>query len=573
MHALRSRARYLSMASGLLLALTISSACAQPQGGQIGGAGGSPEAQKPSRVIIASWAEIKILAGKLDRGSTYGPDFMNVVNSQLTVLDAQGGVQPRLAADLPSRDRGTWVVNADGTMATSWKLRPNALWHDGERVTARDIAFAFRVYADPEIVTGSSDPERFIDRVEALDDQTFVIRWKQIYPWAGQITSEALPEHLVGSLYEAGDKVAFQNNNFWSSPSYVSDGPYRIADWVQGSQLTFRAFDQYFLGRPKIDEVVFQITPDVNTVVAYLLSGAADVTVNTTMNQAAWAAVKPEWDRDGAGQIVSIPHHLRATQFQLDPSRLREPALLDVRVRRAMIYALDRTAIADAVSRGASPAADAMMSPNDLLFPKLQALMTVYAYDATKASSLFQEAGWTKRGDALVDSTGRRLTVEVMTTDMADNVTEMRIMADYLNRAGIDVTQTPVPEAQNRDNEFRAKFPSLTITGQGIDLPRSMANYSVAQCPTTEARYVGSNRGCWQDADFERSYRVATTSLDQNERADATLQALRAITEGVAVIPMSYNLDNVAVRKGLVGPGPRQAQGYDTWNIHEWAWK
>lgn len=533
-------------------------------------------ARDRSRVVIAIWAEIESLATKLGRTSTYGPDYSYVVNSPLVAVEAAEGPQPRLAAELPSGDRSTWAVSADGTMATTWKIRPNAVWHDGQPITSGDFVFAFRVYMDQEMVIDNTSVERLIDRIESIDDKTFVIHWKQIYPWANQLKigqMEPLPAHLVGALYESGDKTAFQNAPFWSSAAYVGSGPFRIAEWVQGSQLRYRAFDQYYLGRPKLDEVVFQITPDANTVVAYLLSAAVDVTVNTTMNQAAWLNVKQDWDRNGEGHIISILHHLRATQFQLDPARNKQPAILDVRGRRALVHALDRAAIADAVSNGASPVADAMITPSEPLYRRVQPLIATYPYDPGRAQTLLGELGWTKRGEQLVNARGEQFAIDIMTTQIADNLTEQRIMADYYSRLGMEVTQTPVPEARNRDAEYRATFPALTITGQTIDLPSSMRVYSRDECPTAERRFRGNNRGCWLDTDFERLFRTAMTTLDEEERASSIAGALKRLTEDVAVIPMSYNLDNVAVRKGLRGPGPRPGEGADTWNIHEWQWQ
>jgi ABC-type oligopeptide transport system substrate-binding subunit len=165
------------------------------------------------------------------------------------------------------------------------------------------------------------------------------------------------------------------------------------------------------------------------------------------------------------------------------------------------------------------------------------------------------------------------LTLDIMTTEMADNLTEMRIMSDYYTRLGMEILQTGVPEARNRDNEYRAYFPHLNITGQLIDLPRSLNYYTEDQCPTAERRFIGQNRGCWLNAEFDRLHQVAMTTLDEQERANAVVNAFRLLTQDVGVIPMSYNLDNIAVRKGLVGPVARwsSAQG-DTWNIHEWYW-
>jgi hypothetical protein len=93
------------------------------------------------------------------------------------------------------------------------------------------------------------------------------------------------------------------------------------------------------------------------------------------------------------------------------------------------------------------------------------------------------------------------------------------------------------------------------------------------QCPTAERRFVGTNRGCWKNAEFDRLYITASTSLEAQERADAVVQALRVMTEEAGIIGIAYNAESIPVRRGLVGPGPRwPGQVGTTWNVHLWHW-
>ena len=99
-----------------------------------GDGGAAP--RRPSRAVLAIGAETTNLASKLEPQRTYGGEYGWISNSPLVVKDERGVPQPLLAAELPSRDAGTWIVNADGTMATTWKIRANAKWHDGQPVRA-----------------------------------------------------------------------------------------------------------------------------------------------------------------------------------------------------------------------------------------------------------------------------------------------------------------------------------------------------------------------------------------------------------------------------------------------------
>jgi ABC-type transport system substrate-binding protein len=128
-------------------------------------------------------ADTPHLSTKLNPESvrTFSFDRWFLVNSPLVTLDSQGAPRPLLAANIPSRERGTWTVHPDNTMATTWRINPHAVWHDGRSVTSGDFLFALRVYLDPELEVFQRELELLIDRIELVDDTTFVAHWKQIY--------------------------------------------------------------------------------------------------------------------------------------------------------------------------------------------------------------------------------------------------------------------------------------------------------------------------------------------------------------------------------------------------------
>lgn len=566
-----------------VVGLVTLTACAPGSAGPGGDQGPGAGSTRASRVVIGVWGETKVLAPKLgEGGGTFQNDFSLLINSPLAIFDPQGKLHPRLADDLPSLDRGTWTVHPDGTMDTTWRLRPNAVWHDGGPVRARDFAFAIRIYKDPEIARSGSEPERSIDRIDVVDDRTFTIRWNQPYPRADRMIPrqlDGLPSHILEPLYEA-QGAAFQGATFWTSEEYVGNGPYRLVQWDKGFRLVYRAFDRYFLGRPQIEEVVMIMTPDANTIVAYLLSGTVDLTVDTTLNQEMRQAVQREWDRSGDGQVHITPTFMRAVEFQFHPDRIGQPALLDPRVRRAIVHALERETLAEVVSGGTSPVADVVMHPSDPLFPRVQQAITRYPYDERRALALLQEAGWTRNssgvlvnaaGQPFALAAGQQFFLEIWTTQMADNLTELALIASYLHRIGIEVKEFSIPQTQNRERGFRESFPGLTITGHTIDVPWAMDKTS-DRCPLPPA-FSGGNRGCWSNPEYDHFFRIATTTFNRNEQADAVVEMFRVLTDDLGYFGMSYHMDNTPVRKGLVGPGPRwPAQAGNTWNIHEWRW-
>ena len=257
----RSRAAQRWLRGSPLLFLLLIAACAPTapaalpagSGPAAGTSSSSASSSQRSQIIVAVGAEVNNLATKLESGNTFSNEFVFMMNSPLTVLDPQGKASPLLAAAQPSQDDGSWVVNPDGTMVTTWKVRRNAVWHDGQPVLASDFAFAFQVYMNPAMTVPNRTPEQLMDRVEPVDDRTLNIHWKSTYPWANRLVSgqlEPLPEHLLGSLYAQGDAQAFQSNPFWSSTSYVGDGPYRLVEWdPRGSSSTRHSISSSWGGR------------------------------------------------------------------------------------------------------------------------------------------------------------------------------------------------------------------------------------------------------------------------------------------------------------------------------------
>jgi peptide/nickel transport system substrate-binding protein len=555
-------------------------ACAAP-GGQPGpGAGSAPAAgpTHPKGVTIAVKAEIPDVAAKIGGGDTFSGEFNFLSASPLAVHDSRAVAQPLLAESLPSRDNGTWIVNGDGTMATTWKIRANAVWHDGRPITPEDFAFTLRVYQSPDLPVTTREPERFMDRIERVDDRTFTIHWSRTYPWANELIARQLDpllaRHVMEAAFDSMEPAVFVRQEFWLRKSWIGNGPYRVVQVDPGTRVVFRAFQDYFLGPPKLDEVVFQIIEDTNAVLANLLSGAADVSVGVTLGQIAGATVRDRWREMGDGDVVITPVRFRFYEFQHDPAYNRTPAILDARVRQAIAHAVDRKSLADVVSAGTSPVANMFLPPGHALYDRaLSGGLPVYEFDQARALALLTEAGWTRRGDTVVNAGGDQLTIEIRTTGGTDNETEASIIAADLTRIGIAASLNVMSEALQENDEYRATFPAMNGTARSIRSPETMGIWTSAQCPNPRQSYRGANRGCWRNEAFDRFFQVASTSLDGTERADATASALRLLAQEVGVLPLSYNSENIAVRRGLVGPGPRSSEQVgNTWNVHDWHW-
>jgi len=99
----------------------------------------------------------------------------HAVNQFLATTTANGSPEPRLLAELPSIERGTWKTLPDGGMETTLKLRPDVRWHDGRAFTAEDVIFSWQVNRDPDVPNSNQAVVRLINGMEARDATTIVV--------------------------------------------------------------------------------------------------------------------------------------------------------------------------------------------------------------------------------------------------------------------------------------------------------------------------------------------------------------------------------------------------------------
>src|SRR5207248_3972370 len=120
------------------------------------------------------------------------------------------------------------------------------------------------------------------------------------------------------------------------------------------------AFDDYFLGRPAIDRLVFNYIGDANALYASVLAGAVDLVPFGSFQADQFPDIKRNWEATGAGTAIAVFSGTRNYRFQFrDPTA---PWVRDVRVRRALVQMLDRPTLAAGLTDGYESAADTVVS-------------------------------------------------------------------------------------------------------------------------------------------------------------------------------------------------------------------
>ncbi len=528
--------------------LVVMVACASSeQGSGPAAAGRAPARANVLRTAITSDITVFHERMKPVSPSPAGP-FVNV---GLTQRDGNDVLQPMLLERLPSQDDGSWIVNTDGTMKTRLILRPDLKWQDGHPLTAADFAFAFRVYRDPEVPLMSDIPERYMSSVVAVDDRTVEVDWQRTYVEAGTPANNHLapmPRHLLADLY-GRDKSAFLNSPFWNTEQYVGAGPFRVASRDPGVRVMLEANPHFVFGRPTMDAVEMTVVPDQNTIVVRVLAGEVDFVYYQDISALQAQLLREQWESRGAGKILTAMVTNRGLAFQYRDVPNHQKALLDVRVRRAIMHAIDREDMGRVKTAGLAGLSDTPYYPEHYLFPRVMAAITQYPYDIRRTEALLSEAGWTKAADGLFrNASGQTLDVEM--TASSDYPRTPLILADYLKQAGIDARPFVQPEALDADAEHRASYPGATAESFATG---GYPNITHLQASTAANAFRGRNRGSYSNPEVNALHDRLSSTLQERDRDEVLVEIERLVSADVGVGHLYYQVRPAVAISGLKG--------------------
>ena len=562
------------LSAAFLVLLSVAVACDQPAPPTNSAATGPTAAVAPpeispriKRITAAVRADLPTVSKTLNTIIPGATALDRLVSAGLTSTDDQGVLRPQLAESAPTLENGGWKLFPDGRMETTWKIRATARWHDGTPVTAQDVTFAVMIGQDRDLPLFNHSAFGSLDRVESPDPLTVVAYWKQPYIDADVMFGKTynddvgipLPRHILERVY-LEERAGFTDHPYWST-EYVGSGPFKVREWVRGNSVTLVANDEYVLGRPKIDEIEVRFIPDGGTLLANLLAGAVDVTIGERnfspdeVTHVAWADGKPvPGDRS---PIVAFPQLLTPNP----------PVTGNVQFRRALLHAVDRQEMADTFQPGLALVAHAVISPDLREYSEVEGAAVRYEYDPRRAAQMIESLGYGRGADGgLIDSAGRRLSLEIRSTTLTENNKAMLSVADYWQRAGIAMEPHTVPLARSQEAEYRATFPGFELIRQPRLEVVTRIHSSRARLPENNFRATGGfNYPRYLNPEFDAMIDRFYTTVPWTERMEALRGVIRHATDQVLVMGMFYSTEANMMNNRLQNVLPTRAS-----NAHEW---
>lgn len=560
-----------------LVLVWLAGACAAPPGPTSSASSASDGPAQPPRTLVAAvQSEPKALSPRII-GSQVAVSLnfsKRMFNADLTLLDDVSTPSPYLAEALPRLNSDSWKVFPDGTMETTYRLRPNLVWHDGTPLTADDFVFSWQVYSTPDIGQSGSPPMKFIATVEAPDPRAIVIRWAQPYWAAGTLQSlgagstglPPLPRAVLESALGEGAHALF-NHPYWTA-GYVGLGPYRLDRWEPGTFLEASAFDRHALGAPKIHRIKLMFVPDPNAVLAGVLAGEIQVTADNALPLTQSHTLLQQWPA-GSGVMVPSLSLWQGVHFQGRPEFVSPTALRDARVRQALAYAVDRVGINDALYEGQNPIADGVFPTTSEIGRAANAAVTKYPYDLGRSTQLMAEMGFTKRsGDFFIGPDGERFSAEIR-TGTVPNAQLQTALAGGWRQAGFDIQELVVPTAQWQDVQVKSTNPGMILSPSGSG-DNALNSMGTANIPRAENQWRGSAWNGYANPELDRLIAAFSAALDPADRTRVVVDFVKLYSSEVPAITLYFPIFPWVFASDVSGPRQRPSDSNIAWNMHEW---
>lgn len=465
-------------------------------------------------------------------------------------LDAAGRPVPALLSTIPTRANGG--ISADGRTIV-YHLRPGVRWSDGVPVTSADVLFTLHAILDPRNPVRSHEGYDLIDRAYAHGPHVVVFHLKRAWAPAVQtFFSYGFSPQFVLPAHVLENERPLAQAPFNAAPT-VSDGPFRFVRWRRGESLLYEANPAYWRGPPKVKRLDIRIVPDPSTNLIMLQSGQLD-----------WNLIAPLQQETLAGRPGIAFRDVPTAVIAGIAIQTRHPPLDDVRVRRAIVMAIDRAGISRKITLGHYPVTNALQPQFSWAYdPHVKEP----GYDPAAARALLDAAGWRAAAGGIRQKGGRALHLTyVQFPESATGVRVATFVQAELRKVGIDLTVKSVSNAQL----FLPQAHGGILASGKFDLayvPWTMGadpdDSSILTCgaPVNYMRY------CNARVDTLERRALAATSQSERKRLYARIE--RIVASDVPIVFL-FDADYIyAYRTQLHGFSPNAF--LPTWNAADWS--
>ncbi len=433
--------------------------------------------------------------------------------------DEHFNLQPSLATRWEVPDPLTYVFH----------LRSGVRFHNGQLLTSRDVKWTFDSIINGTIRTAKASSYRFVDHVDAPDDQTVIFRLKE--PWASLLWN--VSGGAIG-IVPYGSKSEITTHP-------IGSGPFRFVSAAQDKDVVIERNRDYWAALPHVQRVLFTVVPDTTTQALELRKGSADISINALT----------------ADMLLAISRNPKLVVQQAPGTNLgylafntRDPILKDIRVRQAIAYAIDRRPLIHYLWRDLVRPASSVLPPNSWAYDDT---VRKYSHDPDRARQLLDEAGYKPVN-------GIRFHITFKTsTDESSRLTAA-VLQQQFRDVGIALDIRTYEFATFFADVTKGAFQLYTLRWIGGNADPDIFEYAF---DSSHMPPKGQNRGFYSNPKLDALIAAGRKETDQQKRKLIYAQVQQILAEDLPYINLWY-LDNVLVHTARVSNLPLNPAGnYD----------
>lgn len=477
-------------------------------------------------------------------------EIYNLIFSSLIRRNSLSQLEPDLLTQVPTYQNGQVRSLANGEMEVIYTLRPGLKWQDGHDLTAEDVQFTWMAHTDPRFKYPPTPGYEQIRQVEVVDAQTVRVIFFETYPEYYTLFQYILPKHSFRSQF-----WSFSPNHPWNRHP-VGSGPFVLKDWKKGEMAILDVNPLYHKARPHLDQIRYQFQSADFRAISSVVDWARQADIMQGMSIISYDYLKDHPDLD---------LHLRNTgKIEYIGINLRHPVLADLRVRRALAYAIDRKAIRERLLGLALVAWSDQPSDSWKYNPRSE---NFYRFNPQHAGKLLQEAGWKPRG------TGQRYNAqgEALKFSLILEIGNKshQLVGAYLKEAfaqiGVTLELKPVPTEMLTQEILPGGHYELALSAWNPHPHEtSFMRWHSSQIPPQ-----GFNYTRFQDYQADQLLKSLQASKDLGQQKQLYFQLAEILNERLPAIPLFHDTVLEATRKTVHNYLPNPYMGA-TWNSSNW---
>lgn len=512
----------------------------------------------PGVLRFAENQDVKTLNPVIGASATTG-DLSMFIFSYAVRYDDKAQPVPDAVSEVPTVANGD--VSKDG-LTLKYKLRHNIKWQDGKPLTCEDMKFTWQVVMNPKTNVAATDGYKDIKDIDCSDPYVAVVHMKRLYApylqqlWGVNGNAPILPKHLLAQANASG---SINEAPYNAMP--IGSGPFKVVEWQRGNEVRMEANPDYFMGRPKLKEVIFKIMPDENTMETQLQTHEIDMLARGTgLNWPRYQAL--------AGNPKNGLTAIRVDSFLFDhiDFNLQRPILSDRNVRLALAYATNRDEIINKIQHGSAIPAETDQSPK--LSWAYTGDIEHHPFDPAKARQILDADGWKVGPGGIRVKNGQRLEFDLSTqTESTSGRALQTLIQREWHEVGVQADVKNYSTAQMFTNGS-----SGVLEGGHYDV--ALYAWVAAADPDDSSLYAcdnfgprGQNTLFWCNKRADVAIKDALQTVDQDRRKADYKIVQQEMAKDVPTIVISFRKEPYVYNTDLKGftPSPVISAFWNPW--------